>query len=229
MSHRRAFCLFTFREKGHTKIQCSYGWYRRWCKRFELSTSPHEPFDDQVLTWLLQQYDGNDLVTYKRLQSYTREAITKNNSQAVEIDSGFKASQGWATRFFKRNHLLINWQGHFNRALPKGLELSVQEFLRQLKPELGLDSNDERALIAMDEIPLTFSSSPNYNPSMSSSGSVTSEAQISTSDSKTSRLRRISIKNCEATVKLALTSSGKVLPPMLVVKVNRSHANRVKL
>jgi len=69
----------------------------------------------------------------------------------------------------------------------------------------------------MDEIPLAFASNQNFNVKLPT------EAQDSAgaADGKTSRqrLRRITIKNCEATVKLALRNDGQVLSPMIVVKV----------
>ncbi|CAL8143090.1 unnamed protein product [Orchesella dallaii] len=188
-----------YRKYGRVEIECSYGWYRRFKARLnsngKLPEGRHEEDDQIVLTWLLQVYDNNDLVSYKDLQCFAQKALQ-------EIKPEFKASAGWAMRFLKRNHAVINWDGIYSNPLPPSLENQVTTCRGQLKS--FFEQYSMNAIGCMDEIPLSFT-----NSTLVKKGSVYQPV---------SRLRKNSIKNCDATVILSLLADSTLLPPMLIVK-----------
>ncbi|CAG7728563.1 unnamed protein product [Allacma fusca] len=196
----RTKALELYREKGHDKIKCSYGWYRRWSERFKEGISSHETSDPIVLAWLLEQYDNNVLVTYSSLQSFAQRTL-------VTIKPDFKASPGWATRFFKRHHIFLNWDGYNEKKLPEELHRKVEEFWSRTS-QISWKDFQTQQIGCMDEIPLSFTASK-----------VKDNIE---SGVKASRLKKVSVKNGDATVILALRADGQILPPMVVVKAQKS-------
>ncbi|ODM91868.1 Pogo transposable element with KRAB domain, partial [Orchesella cincta] len=189
------------KKHGRIEIECSYGWYRRFKARMMSTNGPNTGYkedDNLVLTWLLQVYDNNDLVSYKDLQCYAQNAFQ-------EIKPEFKASAGWAMRFLKRYHAVINWDGIYLDPLPPALECQVDNFRVQMKA--SLDQFSTNSVGCMDEIPLNFT-----NPTLGTKATEHDPQPVS-------RLRKYSIKNCDATVILGFLADGTLLPPMVIVKV----------
>jgi len=183
-------------------MQCSYGWYRRWAKRYNFSSDPHLDTDPIILTWLLEKYDNNELISHQELRNFAQASV------AIIKTSQFQASAGWANRFLKRYHILINWDGIYEKPLPSILESQINEYQTRLKI---LFNTNERTFICMDEIPLSFGSNNHFGDKSSNSKEDKNET--------CSRLRKIGIANCDATVILSILSDGNLLPPVLIVKV----------
>ena len=192
---------FFRRASGYDKIQCSYGWYRRWAGRFSVPIGYQDESDLLILAWVLEQYDNNELVTYEMLQAFAQRTLSQSKAD-------FKASANWVNRFLKRHHILIHWEGHYKEALPPELESKAQNFLERTNTmDLGVNTN----ICCMDEIPLTFSANALEIP----------EEFVTPQDfeERVTRLRKMSIKHCEATIILALLRDGTLMPPMIIVKV----------
>lgn len=204
-----------FQENGRSEIECSYGWYRRFKARMHKTVGMkkglenlHEEEDSLILEWLLKMYDNNQLVSYRTLQTFAQTALCETKPQ-------FKASVGWITRFLKRNHIIINWnQGVYQNALPTLLECLVTPFVQEVKTILR--EYPENCVGCMDEIPLTFARPTNKLQI----GYEQNEEDEYEDGSQVSRLRKISVKNCDATALLAILADGTLLPPMVIVKVN---------
>lgn len=204
-SEVRQKALYLYSENGRTDIACSYGWYRRFKERLlkrssEAVTSFHQGTDSVVLTWLLQVYDNNELISYKDLQSFAQNALSP-------VNPGFKASPGWAIRFLKRNHLLINFEGIYGGVLPPTLEAETKKFKKAVKSLLPLYPSN--CIGCMDEIPLSFSSPINK----------IKVEEFEEEASKIYLLKKLSIRRCDATVILGLLGDATFLPPMIIIKV----------
>ena len=78
-----------YQKAGYPGMKCSYGWFKRWSRRFGIQL--RHSLDQDLLEWLLIQQDLNRTVTYRDLQK-------KGLTLASKEDKSFKASPGWAIR-----------------------------------------------------------------------------------------------------------------------------------
>lgn len=217
-----------YRKHGRSKIECSYGWYRRFKVRMGkkkgmpvTSKNMHEEEDALVLTWLLGVYDNNQVVSYKDVQNYAQTAL-------MEIKPKFKASTGWVLRFLKRNHILINWDyGIYRDHLPTALECHVGQCKNQIRDLLTQFPGN--CIGCMDEIPLSFVS-PTSTSNKPKLGRHQSDEEDEEQDSsRISRLKKLSVTNSDATVVLGMLADGTLLPPMVIVKVNDYYSDMIKI
>lgn len=210
-----------FQCHGRTEIQCSYGWYRRFmtrmqkneeCQVLKSRIGRHTSNDNPILKWLLSQYDNNQLVSYKDLQSYSQSVLQ-------ESLPNFKASAGWALRFLKRNHLIIKLDGLYTETLPLCIAKDGNQFHTEIKQLIIQSKHLPSNVGCMDEIPVTFSC-PKFRANLERGQLQVGAVERHEADMSAPLLRNISIKNCDATVILGLLADGTLLPPMVIVKVS---------
>jgi hypothetical protein len=187
------------REKGHESIKCSYGWYRRFVNRFQVPSGRHQEADNIVLSWILEQYDQNQTLSYSEVQKYAEEQLTK-------IKPNFQSSMGWVERFFKRNIFLLNWDDIYDGGLPVELEKAIEVFLKELHISV-LPKYSPEFIGCMDEIPISFFD-------------FYSRSQNEVPPPPLAKAKKYGIANCDATVMLTLMSNGVLLPPLVIIKVS---------
>lgn len=190
----KAILLYFFRAKGYSTMQCSYGWYRRFAARFSLTNDPHKDMDDIILTWMLKSYDQNHAVSVPELQEFAQTNLS-------EIKPEFCASGGWAMRFLKRHHLILNWDDIYTGQLPLQLNEDAESFNERMKNDVFVNYVPS-GIGSMDEIPLSFF-----------------DLYTTSDQMKVPRIRKYSITNCDATVILTLMADGNLLPPFVILKV----------
>ncbi|KAF6204401.1 hypothetical protein GE061_002742 [Apolygus lucorum] len=179
-----------YRLGGYNGINCSSGWYYRWRKRYMLpsSSSEKKEFDDQLICWILAEFDDNKSITHAELIS---------QASAIKGD-GFKLSPSWVVRFLKRYSPFMQKCPGIDVRLPSQLEPKVSEFRSDLMSSvtslgIGLDS-----ILAFDEVPLNFSTSGHQQPKY--------------------LLRKSGFENCHASLILVCTAAGELLPSTLILK-----------
>lgn len=180
-----------YKAAGFSGIRCSPGWLCRWCKRYSLPQAGHlrNEKDTQLLEWLLGELDRNNNVSYESLKAKASQLW----------DSDIKPSTSWAIRFSKRYSSLLQTVPDINTELPETLRNRISKF----RDEFAILAHNKNlqpfSLIAIDEIPLNFTSS---------TGSLTSKSLI----------RKSGFENCHASVIIACSSDGTLLPTTLLLK-----------
>uniref|UniRef100_A0A146M589 Pogo transposable element with ZNF domain n=1 Tax=Lygus hesperus TaxID=30085 RepID=A0A146M589_LYGHE len=179
-----------YRQGGYNGINCSSGWYYRWRKRYMLPSSSLErkEFDDQLICWILAEFDDNKSITHAQLIS---------QATAIKGD-GFKLSPSWVVRFLKRYSPFMQKCPGVDVKLPSQLEPKVSEFRADLMSVINSHSIGLDSILAFDEVPLNFSTSGHQQPKC--------------------LLRKSGFENCHASLILVCTAAGELLPSTLILK-----------
>ncbi|XP_068083943.1 uncharacterized protein [Anabrus simplex] len=185
--------LALYRERGHSGILCSYGWYKRWCDRFGVILR-HDG-DDEMLEWTLTQLDCNRSLTHHDLQEQARNMWSRKSPE-------FKASSGWAIRFCRRHPKLLQQTPTVETPLPVILQRNVEPFRSRIQNLIREKPFSLGVIGSMDELPLNFS------------------APLSNNSKRHLLLRKPGTENCHATILLACLADGNMLPPTIILKKN---------
>ena len=117
---------------------------------------------------------------------------------------GFKASDGWLSKFLARNNLVLRAKTSIAQTLPCDLENKVQPF-RQRVNYIRQNSDFPYELIAnMDETPVYFDMVPSKTVDRKGKKSIT--------------VRTTKAEKRRITAVLSCTASGTLLPPMIIFK-----------
>ncbi|KAK7790606.1 hypothetical protein R5R35_005162 [Gryllus longicercus] len=188
----RAYAAALYAKRGlSTQIQCSYGWFRRWCERFGVRL--RYSTDDELLAWALAQLDCNHALCHADLQERARHLWRTQRPD-------FKASPGWAIRFCKRHPKLLQTVPSVTTPLPEPLRPSVTQFRTSLRDLVRTNALSPDAIGNMDELPLGFS------------------APLAGTPRRQLLLRKPGMDSCHATVVLCCLADGTLLPTMLILK-----------
>ncbi len=144
----------------------------------------------------------------KREESFIPVSTTMIRMKALLLIrphlSDFKASDGWLRRFLRRNNLVSRDRTSMAQALPSDLENKVAQF-RQAVYEMRVNGDFEYDLIAnMDETPVFFDMVPSKT--------------VDTKRKKSIRVRTTKSEKQRIAAVISCTSSGKMLPPMVIFK-----------
>ena len=114
----------------------------------------------------------------------------------------FKASSGWALRFCKRHTDYLNPDFSVGAKLPDHLEERASRFRVVLQQLIKEKNFSPPQIGCMDELPLNLS--PSLRDKRIGPGIL---------------LKHHGLQGAQATVFLTMTANGKLLPPLLVLKV----------
>ena len=127
------------------------------------------------------------------------------------IIPSFKASEGWARGFLQRNNLVLRAKTSIAQMLPADLEEKIARF-RQDVCYIRINGDFDYDLIAnMDETPVYFDMVPSRTVDRKGKKSI----KVRTTKSEKRRITAV----------LACSSTGKMLPPMLIFNTSRSVRN----
>ena len=183
-----------YRARGYTDMKCSYGWFKRWSQRFHIQL--RYSYDDELLEWILAKFDANMNVNHHDLQNHGLNLVRKE-------DPHFKASSGWALRFCKRHQDYLNPDFSLGAKLPDHLEDRASRFKMVLQQLIKEKNFSPPQIGCMDELPLNLS--PSLRDKRIGPGIL---------------LKHHGLQGAQATVFLTMTANGKLLPPLLVLKVD---------
>lgn len=151
---------------------------REWRKR-DIGTPRHKPsgrqigsgqrltypshLDMQIFTWVLRNRERNLAISTTAIRVYAKKLILPLNSE-------FKASRGWCTKFLQRHNLTIRTKTSVSQRLPASLHNDVamfRDFTRRNRIR-----QDPEFILNMDETPLFFDCIPNRTVAQVGSRSV---------------------------------------------------------
>ena len=123
----------------------------------------------------------------------------------------FKASSGWALRFCKRHTDYLNPDFSVGAKLPDHLEERASRFRVVLQQLIKEKNFSPPQIGCMDELPLNLS--PSLRDKRIGPGIL---------------LKHHGLQGAQATVFLTMTANGKLLPPLLVLKVRHPHCSSLR-
>jgi hypothetical protein len=180
---------------GHVDMKCSYGWLKRWSRRFGVQL--RHSCDDQLIEWVLTRFDANEAVSQQELQTKALSVIAKE-------DSEFKASTGWAMRFCGRHRAVLDPHHVAGERLPDVLEERADVFRSVLSRVVAEKGFGAGAIGCVDELALHLRPAAGKRDFLSPTG--------------LSVLRSGGMRDADAVVILAATADGTMLTPMLVAR-----------
>ena len=77
--------------------------------------------DEKLLQWVLEKHDLQLAVTIEMLKLHAKQIITP-------VSPNFKASDGWAQKFFRRHTLVLRAKTSLAQKLPRDLEEKIESF-----------------------------------------------------------------------------------------------------
>lgn len=108
-----------------------------------------QEIEDQLVQWVLEMRDLHLPVSVVQVKGKAKQLIQPQVP-------AFKASDGWAYRFFRRNRFTLRAKTSLSQRLPAGLEGKMKAYLQKVHKE----RTDGRFLLAlignMDETPVYF-------------------------------------------------------------------------
>ena len=123
----------------------------------------------------------------------------------------YKASSGWALRFCKRHTDYLNPDFSIGAKLPDHLEERASRFRVVLQQLIKEKNFSPPQIGCMDELPLNLS--PSLRDKRIGPGIL---------------LKHHGLQGAQATVFLTMTANGKLLPPLLVLKVRHPHCSSLR-
>ena len=159
--------------------------------------------EDELMKWILEKREIQNV-------SVSTGAIRMKALSLIKpIIPSFKASEGWARGFLQRNNLVLRAKTSIAQMLPADLEEKIARF-RQDVCYIRINGDFDYDLIAnMDETPVYFDMVPSR-----------------TVDRKGIKVRTTKSEKRRITAVLACSSTGKMLPPMLIFKGTTSRSVR---
>ena len=156
--------------------------------------------EDQLVQWVLEMRDLHLPVSVVQVKEKARQLIQP------QVPS-FKASDGWAYKFFHRNHFTLRAKTSLSQRLPAGLEGKMKLYLQKLQKERK-NGRFPLALIGnMDETPVYFDLVP---------GKTIDQVGV-----KSCVIRSTGAEKRHITVVLTVAADGSMLPPMVIFKGKR--------
>ncbi|BES97450.1 pogo transposable element with KRAB domain [Nesidiocoris tenuis] len=179
-----------YRKAGYNFIKCSPGWYYRWRKRYLLpsSTTEKREFDDQLICWILGEFDDNKSISHAQLTA---------QAEAIK-GGGVKLSPSWIVRFLKRHSNLVRELPSPTEPLPAFLEIESACFQNAFFELLQQTCTPLENIIAFDEIPINFSTAGGSKPKQ--------------------LLRKSGFENCHASLIVVCSADGALHPVTLILK-----------
>lgn len=160
--------------------------------------------DEQLYKWVLERRE-QDLVAVSST-SIKMKAL----SLIKPILPDFKASVGWFHGFMLRNNLSLRAKTGVAQMLPADLEEKVAHF-RQSINHIRQNSDFDYDFIAnMDETPIYLDMVPSKT--------------VDRKGKKTIKIRTTKSEKCHVTAVLACSSTGNMLPPMVIFKGKTARA-----
>lgn len=112
-----------------------------------LSYGPEK--EQAIVSWILEMRDLHLPVSVAEVRQKAMEVVGEDNPS-------FKASNGWAQKFFKRNRFTLRAKTSLSQYLPKDLEERLSTFIASMKHHLGQKNYPMAFIGNMDETPVYF-------------------------------------------------------------------------
>ena len=157
-----------------------------------------QDIEDKIVTWILEKRDVDCVAISTQLVQAKAQCLIK------EHNPEFKASEGWARKFFRRNGLVLRTRTHISQNLPKDLEDKIKAFHQTVKDIRDSSDYPPEFICNMDETPLYLDTIPRKT--------------VSRRGAKTVHVRTTCSEKNRITVTLCCTAAGKMLPPFTVFK-----------
>ena len=167
------------------------------------SVSPFIQLESDLFNWITNLRSCGLVVTRFAIRLEALK-LYKTNKSIYQIETPFKASEGWCTRFMNRTGLVLRTKTHISQKLPKDVEdkvLNFQKFvINERKNHAYLLSN----IGNMDETPLNFD--------------VPHNKTVNIKGQKSISIKTTGHEKDHFTVVLACLADGTKLKPMIIFK-----------
>ena len=150
---------------------------------------------------MLEMRDLHLPVSVVHVQEKARQLIQKHVP-------GFKASDGWVYKFFRRNRFTLRAKTSLSQMLPEGLEGKIKVYLLNVHKERKSGRFPNALIGNMDETPAYFDLVPSKS--------------VDRVGAKSCIIRSTGAEKRHITVVLTVTASGSLLPSMVIFKGNDS-------
>ena len=162
--------------------------------------------DDEILQWILVKREECNVPVSK--QSIRMKALTK----IKPIQPEFKASEGWVQCFLQRHNLVLRQRTSIAQELPANLEEKVVRFRQDVHFVRQNGDFPYHRIANMDETPVFFDTVPSKT--------------VDTRGKKSIKVRTTGSEKRRITAVLSCTSTGKMLPPMIIFKGTTTRCTR---
>lgn len=157
-----------------------------------------QEIEDQLVAWILEKREQECVtVSYQMIKLKALSLIRPTNPQ-------FKATDGWLTKFTRRNNLVLRAKTHISQTLPKDLEEKITKFRQEVRYVRENSDYPYDLICNMDETPVFLDLVPNKT--------------IDRKGKKTIHVRTTCSEKRRVTAALCCTASGEFLQPFVIFK-----------
>ena len=151
-----------------------------------------------MLQWVLEKREAENIPV--SIQALKLKAL----SLIMPVLPNFKASDGWARGFLKRNNLVLRAKTSIAQSLPGDLENKIYEFRRKVKQIRESGDFPYELIGNMDETPAYLDMVPSRT--------------LDVKGKKTIKVKTTKSEKCRVTAVLSCVAVGNMLPPMVIFK-----------